>query len=129
MKTLLKLAIIHLCLHFVLAVSAFAAHTVTLTWTDTLNPIGTTYNVSRATGLCSGTPAFSGIAAALTTMTYVDSTVTVGNYCYVVTATSNGATSANSNSAPAVILPYPPVLGSPTVTMVIGQPMSIRVGE
>ena len=53
-------------MRFVLAMLIFASaaaaqttHKVTLTWQDTLNPAGTTYSVYRATGLCSGTPAWS----------------------------------------------------------------------
>lgn len=72
-------------------------HSVTLTWTDTNNPVGTTYNVKRAIGLCTGTPTFATLATAITTKTYTDSTVTPGNYCYTVTATFSGAESVNSN--------------------------------
>jgi hypothetical protein len=87
---------------------AQAAHSVTLTWTDAQNPAGTTYNVKRAIGLCTGTPTFTTIASALTTKTYNDATVTVGNYCYVVTAVLNGAESVPSNSAQANVPPFPP---------------------
>lgn len=75
-----------------------ATHSVTLTWVDTANPAGTTYNVKRATGLCSGTPTFSTIASAVTAKTYADTTVSPGNYCYVVTAVFGGAESVPSNS-------------------------------
>lgn len=74
-------------------------HSVTLTWTDTLNPTtGTTYSVYRATGLCSGTPTFAKIATALTAKTYSDTTVQPGPYCFEVTATFNGVESAPSNT-------------------------------
>jgi hypothetical protein len=33
-------------------VAQTTSHKATLTWTDTLNPTGTTYTVLRATGLC-----------------------------------------------------------------------------
>lgn len=84
----------------VLLGSAFAqaTHSVTLSWSDTSNPAGTTYTVYRATGLCSGTPTFSKIATAITAKTYQDTSVTPGNYCYQVTATFNGAESVPSNS-------------------------------
>jgi hypothetical protein len=74
-----------------------ATHSVALTWVDASNPTGTTYNVKRSTGLCTGTPVFSTIATAVTVKTYTDSTVTPGNYCFTVDAVFNGATSVDSN--------------------------------
>lgn len=94
---------------------AQTTHSVTLTWTDTLNPSGTTYTVYRATGLCSGTPTFSKLASALTGKTYLDSTVIPGNYCYEVTATLNGMESAPSNTAGAPVPSFPPSQLSVTV--------------
>lgn len=85
-----------------------ATHSATLTWNDTVNPAGTSYSVYRATGLCSGAPVFSKIASALTVKTYIDTTVTSGNYCYQVTATSIGMESGPSNQAPAAIPSFPP---------------------
>jgi hypothetical protein len=91
-----------LCLFLLLTVSISlaqaATHSVTLTWIDASNPAGTTYNVYRATGLCSGTPTFSRIASALTVKTFTDSTVSPGNYCFQVTAVFSGSESAPSNS-------------------------------
>src|SRR5947209_7358359 len=57
----------YLLLLLILSVSMLAqtSHSVALTWVDTSNPTGTTYNVKRATGTCSGTPAFSTIASAV----------------------------------------------------------------
>src|SRR5574337_1472862 len=78
-------------------------HSATLTWTDTQNPTGTTYSVYRATGLCSGTPTFNKIASAVAVLTYVDTTVQPGNYCYEVTATFNGMESTPSNTASAPV--------------------------
>ena len=91
------------------------SHSATLTWTDTANPAGTTYTVKRATGLCSGTPTFSSIASGITVKTYLDSTVTPGNYCYVVTATFAGIESAASNTASAPVPSFPPAGLSVTV--------------
>lgn len=87
-----------------------ASHAVTLSWQDTLNPTGagTTYSVYRSTGLCSGTPTFSKVASAVTTMTYEDTTVTPGNYCYEVTAVLNGMESAPSNTAAAAVPSFAP---------------------
>lgn len=93
----------------ILGIAQATQHSVTLTWTDTLNPsTGTTYSVYRATGLCSGTPTFSKIATALATKTYQDSTVIPGNYCYEVTASVNGMESAPSNTALAPVPSFPP---------------------
>jgi hypothetical protein len=89
--------------------SAQTAHSVILTWTDTLNPAtGTTYNVKRATGLCTGTPTFTTLATALTTKTFTDTTVTPGNYCYEVTATVNGVESSPSNTVNPAVPAFPP---------------------
>lgn len=95
---------------FLLAAPLFAqtTHSVVLNWNDTANPAGTTYNVYRATGLCSGSPAFSKIATAVAAKTYTDGTPTPGNYCYQVTATLNGAESAPSNTANPTVLPFAP---------------------
>ena len=93
-----------------------ATHSVTLTWQDTQNPAtGTTYSVYRATGLCSGTPAFSKIATALTAKTYQDTTVQPGNYCFEVTATVNGMESAPSNTVNPGVPSFPPTGLSVTV--------------
>lgn len=90
-------------------------HSVTLAWVDTQNPSGTTYNVYRATGLCSGTPVFSKLATAVPVFTYTDSTVTPGNYCYQVTATAGGVESAPSNDVNPAVPSFSPVELSFTV--------------
>lgn len=87
---------------------AQASHNATLTWTDTSNPTGTTYNVYRATGLCSGTPTFSKLATAVTVKTYQDTTVQPGGYCFMVTAVYNSVESAASNSASAAVPAFSP---------------------
>lgn len=98
-----------LLIFLLLSVAAFAqTHSVTLTWVDASNPTGTTYSVYRATGLCSGTPVFSKLASAITTKTYPDTTVTPGNYCYVVTANFQGAESAQSNTVSPAVQPFAP---------------------
>jgi len=105
-----------LLLFLVLSMSAFAqTHSATLTWVDTSNPMGTTYNVHRATGLCTGTPSYSVIASAVAVKTYVDTTVTPGNYCYVVTAVYMGVESANSNTALAPVPSFAPTALAVTV--------------
>lgn len=102
-------------LFVVLGLFAQTQHSVTLNWTDTLNPSGTTYNVYRATGLCSGTPTFSKIATAIAVKTYQDTTVQPGNYCYQVTATSNSVESGPSNTALAPVPSFAPTQLSLTV--------------
>ena len=90
-------------------------HSVTLTWQDPSNPAGTTYSVYRATGLCSGNPAFSKIANAIPAKTYEDTTVQPGNYCYQVTATLNSVESGPSNTALAPVPSWAPTQLSVTV--------------
>ena len=91
-----------------LLAQAATTHSVTLQWSDTVNPTGTTYNVYRATGLCSGTPSFSKLATGVAVTNYVDTTVTPGNYCYQVTASLNGMESSPSNSVLAPVPPFAP---------------------
>jgi hypothetical protein len=104
-----------LMLASVALIAAQTSHSVTLNWTDTLNPSGTVYNVYRATGLCSGSPVFSKIASAVAAKTYQDSTVIPGNYCYEVTATANAVESAPSNTALAPVPSFVPQTLSVTV--------------
>lgn len=104
-----KVTIVCLAL-FLFGTSAFAqtTHKAVLTWTDTLNPTGTTYNIYRAPGLCSGTPVFAKLASGVTALTYTDSTVTTGNYCFTVTATFSGVESAQASPALAPVPAFPP---------------------
>lgn len=100
-----------LLIFLLFSVAAFAqaaTHSVTLTWVDASNPTGTTYNVYRASGLCSGTPVFSKLASAIAVKTYQDTTVTPGNYCYTVSASLAGAESAQSNTVNPAIQPFAP---------------------
>jgi hypothetical protein len=66
------------------------ARTVTLTWTDPINPVGTVYNVYKASGPCApsaGTvPNGVKIATGITPKTFNDLNVALGTYCYQVTA-------------------------------------------
>jgi len=92
-----------------------AQHSVTLTWADTANPAGTTYSVYRATGVCSGAPTFSKLLTGVAAKTYIDATVTPGNYCYQVTAVFTGIESAPSNTALAPVPSWPPAQLSVTI--------------
>jgi hypothetical protein len=90
------------------AAAQATTHSVTLSWTDTLNPAtGTTYNVYRATGLCSGTPVFSKLASAIAVKSFTDSTVTPGNYCYTVTASVAGVESAQATPVNPTVPAFP----------------------
>ena len=113
-----RISLYALCLILILGSPLLAqttTHKVTLTWADTLNPSGTTYTVLRATGLCSGTPSFATLASGITVLTYVDSTVTPGNYCYQVEASVGGVLSGPSNSAVAPIPAFAPTAFALTV--------------
>ncbi len=88
--------------------SAQTAHSVTLTWADTLNPSGTTYNVYRAPTACAGTPSFTRIASGLNLKTYTDLTVVPGSYCFQVSAVSSSIESGPSNAATAAVPASPP---------------------
>lgn len=97
-----------------LTVSALAAqttHSVTLSWVDASNPTGTTYNVYRSTGLCSGTPVFSKLASGVTVLTYKDTSMGVGNFCYEVTATVASIEGPASNTVNPQVQPFAVQLG------------------
>jgi hypothetical protein len=102
------------------AIPAMAAsHSATLTWTPGADDTG--FNVYRSSAACpttavtTTTAGFSKIGSA-TSPTYVDSTVTVGLFCYFVTGTAGGAESAPSNDVNVAITPF-----APTVLTVIAQ--------
>jgi hypothetical protein len=100
-----------LFLFLLLATPMFAAHSVALTWTDA--DTGVTFNVYRATAACSTNPSFTvQNTAPITTLSYTDSTVGVGKFCYYVTAVdpSSGLESLPSNTADAKVLPHSPTL-------------------
>jgi len=103
----MKLLIMLLLLVLVLSAQSPPTHIATLQWTDAINPPGTLYNVYRATGLCSGTPAFTRIASMIGGLNYQDKTITTGTYCYAVTAASNNGESPQSNTAQAVLVSAP----------------------
>lgn len=111
----MKLIIVFVVALGILSAQTPQTHSVTLTWADTANPAGTTYSVYRSPGLCSGSPVFAKLAAAVTEKTYKDTTVQAGNYCYAVTATHNGMESAQSNTALAPVPSFAPSALSVTV--------------
>ena len=87
-------------------------HSVVLTWTASpdaaANP-SLTYNAYRLTGACSATATFTKInTAPIASVTFTDTSVAPGAYCYYVTASLNGIESVPSNQAAAAILVLPP---------------------
>lgn len=93
-----------------------ASHSVALTWTastDSTTATPGTVNVYRATGACPtsgiGTLSYTALATGQAPAgTYTDSTVTVGTYCYYVTATIGGVASGPSSTFLAGIGPAAP---------------------
>ncbi len=90
-----------------------------LSWADTVNPAGTTYNIYRVAGTCpaafSVIPAYR-IASGISVDSYVDATVIVGStYCYAVTAVFSSV-----ESAPAVAWATIPI-APPTLFQVTGR--------
>lgn len=86
-------------------------HTVDLTWSDAVNPVGTTYSVWRYTGGgIAFDPTNGRIATSLTTKSFLDTdpTLAVGLYTYYVTATFNGAQGGPSAALIVDIGPIPP---------------------
>ena len=102
--------------------------TVTLTWEDTRNPAGTTYNVYRAVGACSPTSVFgSPITQGVVEKTWLDNTVVEpGVYCYQVTAAYNGHESEPSPQAQATAKPVPPAKLTVTVTIQYQQESQLK---
>jgi hypothetical protein len=103
MKKLLLLLLLLLCTE-----PAFAqgTHTVALTWTASID--GGVVSVYRATGACSPSSIFTKVTSGVTGLTYTDTALTPGTYCYQVTTVVNNAESNPSNQVTAVILPAPP---------------------
>ena len=110
-----------LALALTFAPPAKAQHSASLTWTASSDAVANPtlgYNVYRLAGACptSGTTGFTKLnTATVTTTTFTDSTISLGNACYYVTATLNGAESVPSNTASTVILP-----GAPTLLKITG---------
>jgi hypothetical protein len=92
-----------------------ATHSVTLTWVDGKNPFGVTYTVYRTVGLCSGTPTFSKLATGITVLTYSDTTVIPGPYCYTATATVAGVESAQAIPVQVTVPAFAPTALAATV--------------
>ena len=81
------------------------AHQVVLTWTDTVNPTGTTYNVYRQAGSGPNTKIATGIAAK--TYTDTDPALNIGAYTYGVTAV-NSSIESSADTVTTNVPPAPP---------------------
>lgn len=101
----------HLILALALLLQTATPHNAVISWQDA--EAGATFNVYRAP-LCSGT--FAKVnAAPITTLAYTDTPLSVGTYCYQVTAVVNGQESKPSSQVVAAILPFSPN----TITIVV----------
>lgn len=90
-----------------------AQRKVTLTWDHPDSNV--TFNVYRAVGACTGTPAFTKInTVVVTAKTYDDLGPAEGTYCYTVRAVRDTLESGNSNTVAAAVGPPPVVPGAPT---------------
>ena len=107
MKVLLFLL---LALVLISTPASVQAHSATITWTAGID--GGTVNIYRISGTCPASTT-TGTGTKLTStpvtgLTYVDSTVTLGTFCYYATDVLNSSESVPSNLVPAVILPAAP---------------------
>jgi len=78
-------------------------HSAVLTWAAPSDATAaSTYNIYRANAVCptsgTGTLTFTKINST-SALTYTDSTIIVGNWCYYVTQVASGIESAPSNTA------------------------------
>jgi len=116
----MKLSALALAFLLVLAAPARAqgTHSVKITWTDTTNPSGTTYNVYRASAACSTSPTLTKLnTTPITTQSYTDANVAPGTYCYAATAVSTqGDESVKSNLSAATIAAPPNAI---TITVTV----------
>lgn len=105
----LKLIPVALLLSSTLAFAQTSPHSATLTWTAPADATAqSTATILRAPGACTGTPTFTSLATGQAiNKPYVDSTVTVGTFCYAVQHVLGGAASVDSNLAPATVSPLP----------------------
>lgn len=96
---------------FTASAFAQASHSVQLSWTPSTDT-GGTVNIYRAAGSCNAT--FAKIKAGVAAAGPYTDTVSVGAYCYYVTAVVSGAESSPSNQVTSSATP-----ASPTVLVVV----------
>lgn len=100
--------------------SAQTAHSAAVSWSAPSDAISSsTYNVYRAPGACPasglGTLTFVKLnATPITGLSYTDTTITVGSWCFYGTQVQNGVESAPSNTAGGNVSP-----NAPTITVVL----------
>lgn len=94
-----------------------SGHSTTLTWTASVDipgaiPAGSGYNVYRASGTCPASGAPTGAiklnSTVVAALTYIDSTITPGQWCYYATTLLNGVESVPSNSVQGATPVAPP---------------------
>src|SRR4051812_29244794 len=80
-------------------------HSVTLTWTDFINPSTTTYNIYKSNSRCSPTTTYFKInSSPIISKTYMDNTVVGGSsYCYSVASFLDGSESEKTGGVTAVV--------------------------
>jgi hypothetical protein len=133
MKRRFLLLILALAIFPMFAHAQATTVSVKLTWTDTVNPAGTSYNVRRGNSATACTSASVATdtctllnSAPLTVLTFTDTPAIGGVYTYNVRAVSSiGLESPNSNVATATLtLP-----GSPTLNCTITITGSVVSGS
>ena len=116
----MRKALLTLFLWVAAPIFAQTPHSVQLTWDDTNNPPGTSYNVYRLSGVCPATVvpnSFSKVNSALiTALTFTDSPIALGPFCYYVTATNGTLESAPSTSVATTVVPF-----VVTITVVVAK--------
>lgn len=98
------------------AAAQTGSHTVTVNWTDTLNPVGTKYNVKRGSGTCASNPVFTTIAPGVAAKTYNDVGIITGIYCYTLSATNGPQESGNAMGSTATVTLFTPQNVTVTIT-------------
>lgn len=118
-----KVAIQILCLSLCACAQTPGTRTVTLTWTDTANPVGTTYTVYKTSDLAAPLSAYVVVARNITAKTYVETGVIPGIYRYYVKAVYNNSESIPSNTADADAKPFAPLLLRAETTVEVPAPV------
>jgi hypothetical protein len=102
----MKRLILFLLVVLALAIPSFAqGHSAVITWPAPSDAVAaSTYKVYRASGACPasapGTLTWTNLTATpISALTYTDSTITVGAWCYYVTQVQAGIESVPSNPA------------------------------
>lgn len=86
------------------------ARHVDLTWTasSSAGQVSVSYNMYRTAGACPGATFAKINTTPIGTLTYSDTTISIGSYCYYATTAAAGLESVPSNKAQADVVPLPP---------------------